>query len=103
MFGESAYSNTIFVPASTGIETRDAETVNVYPNPASEWLMIETVNRMPARIELFDAFGRRVMAGADLQANGTGYALDVRPLSPGVYRMRLVCGKQVIVKSILVR
>jgi photosystem II stability/assembly factor-like uncharacterized protein len=103
MFGESAYSNTIIVPASTGIETPEVEPVNVYPNPASDWLRIETGNRTPARIELFDAFGRLVMAHSSVQASGTGYSLDIRQLSPGAYRMRLVCGKQVIIKSILVR
>jgi hypothetical protein len=60
----------------------DAVPMRVLPNPTSEWLMVENMDRV-ARLEVFDLYGRRVA-----MANTTGDSvtdLNVSLFPPGMY------------------
>jgi hypothetical protein len=58
-----------------------------------------------ARLEVFDALGRRVavVAAGRLPAGAHGAAVDASDLRPGVYVMRLLADGEVAVRTLVVR
>jgi hypothetical protein len=73
---------------STGINDAEMAEVNldVFPNPASEFVTIETEGEVIEFIELFDLNGRRLVVD---NVNNTRYTLDRNNLQNGMYVMNL--------------
>ncbi|MDO8969293.1 MAG: T9SS type A sorting domain-containing protein, partial [Saprospiraceae bacterium] len=80
----------------------DIAPMRVSPNPTSEWLMVENMDRV-ARLEVFDLYGRRVAV-----ANTSGDSvtdLNVSLFPPGMYllngfdRSGALVGKAKFVKN----
>ncbi len=67
-------------PALTGNDP----TLQVYPNPARDYLTLAGAVPLGATADVFDALGRRVASQPVQQAQ-----LDTRALAPGVYVLRL--------------
>ncbi|HET9502413.1 MAG TPA: M1 family aminopeptidase [Hymenobacter sp.] len=67
-------------PALTG----DAPTLQVYPNPARDFLTLAGAVPLGTTADIFDALGRRVASQAVYQSQ-----LDTRTLAPSVYVLRL--------------
>ena len=57
----------------------------VYPNPAIDYLSIET-KEMVQRLEVYDALGRRAISKAPNQNN---FSLDISNLEKGIYILKL--------------
>ncbi len=54
---------------------------DLYPNPASQWLIIQTENSNPVEYRIVDAFGKTVMNGIFSKT----IRLDISHLVPGIY------------------
>lgn len=54
---------------------------DLYPNPASQWLIIQTENSNPVEYGIVDAFGKTVMNGIFSKT----ITLDISHLVPGIY------------------
>ena len=83
--------STVTLHLSVGLMVRDGDEggVTVWPNPASDRLLVRVSPEWDGKdkeILLFDSFGRVVMR-AGMDANRM--EMDVRPLAPGVYVLRL--------------
>ena len=59
---------------------------NVYPNPAGDYLMLETCGETITGIEVYDSWGTLVLARQGLPT----HRLDVSALKPGAYFLRIV-------------
>lgn len=70
------------IATSQKSETVNAETLKVFPNPASGWVNIENSNKI-SQIELFNSLGKKVLAKNNIDE--TSVHLDVAHLSTGVY------------------
>ena len=93
-------TNWLTVTANVGIdETADALQVNVYPNPASRYLNIESEAPM-SDVAVYNAVGQQVILH---QADGTSARLDLGSLATGTYTLRIngADGSQTIRKFIV--
>jgi trimeric autotransporter adhesin len=72
-----------------GIDENDEDVqVSVYPNPASEQLIIDNRQLKINQVEIFDVLGNRVLVYA-LKENYTSLSLDVSELTSGIYFLSL--------------
>ena len=79
-------TNWITVTANLGVDEVEALQVNIYPNPASRYLHIESADVM-ADIVVYNAVGQEVILHT---VNGTGATLDLGALATGNYTLRIV-------------
>lgn len=100
--GLSAYSNSILVANVLGVDTREIVPITIYPNPAKDVLRISIDNLSPKKLDLFDSFGRLVISESGFRRAGSGYEVDISRLQSGIYLMRLVAGKKIVVKKVVV-
>ena len=70
---------------SVGLEESAIDAMRVYPNPASDQLVVMLDSEAAQRIELLDATGRLVQAQRPATAQAT---LDVQALPAGTYVLR---------------
>lgn len=78
-------TNWITVTATVGIDEVEALQVNIYPNPASRYLNIESAEAM-AEVVLYNAVGQKVVSR---QINGNAIQLDLGNLATGTYTLRI--------------
>ncbi len=81
-------------------------TVNVYPNPATEYVYISYNNATgkQVRTSLFDIEGREVAVIADLSSQGTTNATyNVSALAKGQYIIRIQSENETITRSLTVK
>lgn len=71
--------------------------LSVYPNPASDYLQLETDYEQPIQFHLVDLSGKLINAGVWSQR----HAVDVRDLSAGPYALYFIA-KERMVKSVLI-
>ena len=71
--------------------------VHLWPNPVREVLNISMANRHPGivRISIIDPQGRTVLSETRAVVNGLA-ELPIRPLSDGLYTIRLESGVEVM-------
>ncbi|NNE69076.1 MAG: T9SS type A sorting domain-containing protein, partial [Rhodothermales bacterium] len=91
----SEVSNHIgeWIPANatwTAAEAPTAVSLEVYPNPASNYLRIRLERPTEARLGLYDLLGRRVRAWEALRASET--EISLQGLTSGVYVLRGTLG-----------
>lgn len=79
-------NNWITVTYNVGIDEVETLHVNIYPNPASRYLNIESAEGI-ANIVIYNTLGQQVMV-REVNANAT--QLDLGSLATGSYTMRMV-------------
>lgn len=74
---------------------KDEKTVHIYPNPATDKLIIESVNikEGPMEIDIYTSTGQLVKLNS-IRSTGTTHSIDVSNLSPGIYFMNIRMDKQ---------
>ena len=78
-------TNWITVTANVGIDEVEALQVNIYPNPASRYLNIESAEAM-TEVVLYNAVGQQVVSR---HIDGTAVQLDLSQLATGTYTLRV--------------
>jgi len=68
-----------------GVEKTDLSPFKIYPNPASEYLTIQSAGGLLGTIQIFDAQGKMVV---EKRITDSSADIDVREFSPGVYLVR---------------
>ena len=77
----------------------EANNINIYPNPVSDRLYIETLTQTLTQIEIYDVYGRlQDYKTTRLQGN---VAIDVENLKSGIYFVKINTEKGNIVKRII--
>jgi hypothetical protein len=86
----TSYSNTISIAVSQTKPTAVNELKNqigLYPNPASERLILQNVNS--CKYEIYDASGRIVLNGQSKQS-GSNQQIDISKLNDGVFSLKVL-------------
>ncbi|MBQ8704103.1 MAG: T9SS type A sorting domain-containing protein [Bacteroidales bacterium] len=78
-------TNWITVTATVGIDDVETLHVNIYPNPASRYLNIESAEAM-TEVELYNTVGQKVVSR---HIDGTAVQLDLGQLATGTYTLRI--------------
>ena len=68
------------VTAYNDVEEVEAMNMTVYPNPATDYIMVNAQN--PVSVDIFDMTGRLVLTSTESK-------IDVRNLETGVYFVRV--------------
>lgn len=84
-YGAPVYIDDIDLHHSTGISDESLETVNIYPNPASNAIHVTTDEEMTA-VEIFNMMGQRVSNSSEY---GTNALINTSMLTPGNYILRI--------------
>ena len=69
-------------PAHTSVIAHENPTLRVYPNPATDFLHIESDQPLN-HIVVYDSYGRLVLSVGNVNKNST--IINTKTLSPGVY------------------
>lgn len=78
-----------------GMEENAASHINVFPNPTSDFIQIES-DQMLGNVEIYDMGGRKVM---DMVANEMKVSLDISQLNRGMYVLKLGKTMRKIIKQ----
>ncbi len=73
--------------------------LSIYPNPAKDYLFVETSSLQNAQIEIFDAIGKRISKQQFLQSNK--YRVNLQGLKKGIYYIRIFIDNQYLTKKII--
>lgn len=92
-------NNWITITYNVGIDENEAVNVNLYPNPASRYLNVESAEGLKG-IVIYNAIGQQVMTNTE---DGNRITLDLGSLASGNYTMRITAanGEQVTRKFIV--
>jgi hypothetical protein len=85
------------VSVENGVNDAIAFNVNVYPNPASDYVIIE--NAENTSITVYNIIGRMLSSVNSMQSN---YTLNLNNYSRGTYFVRVQKGKQLVTKKITI-
>ncbi len=80
-----------------------AQLVNVYPNPASDWLWMQFSEKMSSeiwKISLFNVNGQEVK---QMMAQGNLVSMDIQGLAPGIYFIRIWNGDFSLSRKLLIQ
>lgn len=75
---------------------------NVYPNPVTEQLRLQSDYTGAVRVQCFDLSGKAVTASHSF-ANANNAAVDVRGLAAGTYLLKLVADESVCWKKVVIK
>ncbi len=90
--GSSDPSNTDEACFLVGMDDLDAAGIKIYPNPAHDFIAIETAGQVE-QISIYNSTGAKVFAisqGTTSSCTLTMERLDVSPFSPGIYTIRII-------------
>ena len=79
------------------VEELDMESIQIFPNPASDVLYLENVDA--AEISIYDGFGALVL---HVRSNNQHLRIDISHFSPGAYLVQIKKNQNIISKKILI-
>jgi hypothetical protein len=77
----------------TGIKENPSNKINIYPNPASDIITINTGTLQDVEIELFDIAGRKLLQQKSIGINSS---IDVSGLTTGIYVCQVSYNSRII-------
>ncbi len=84
----------------TGVDDPvDPDQVNVYPNPATDKVWVQSIDKPVGRVTLFDLMGKTMLS---MEPADDTFSMDLSGLPAGVYLLGLEMGKTWVTKRILV-
>jgi len=100
-FAAGSGANSVFVaPAGAGIaEAEDKSTVQVYPNPTSGILRIESGELRVKNVELFDVYGKEILSFVSFMFPET--VINISHLPVGVYFAKITTETGEVIKKVL--
>lgn len=90
-------NDSFIVNAFVGINELADYAITVYPNPVSDYLVVESKKGNVTGIKLMDASGKVI---SDLTKSGNMFTVDVRQLAKGMYRLAITTTNGIIVSAI---
>lgn len=88
-----------YVNITLGIENQEEINLNIYPNPVSSILTIESDQKINGTITIYDVNGKLIKTVKDY---GNTIIIDVSAFENGIYFLNFEIGDQLIVKRFLV-
>ena len=94
---------TFEISIEVGMEETQAVNFEVYPNPATEQVLVAFENNSTGTLNILDATGRLVYTQTFNEAGSVVLPVNVSMLSSGSYTVQLINAEQVGVKRLLIR
>ncbi|MEP7263486.1 MAG: T9SS type A sorting domain-containing protein [Bacteroidota bacterium] len=91
------YMSDPYIVSSVGIAEWSADGIIIYPNPASEIMMISGNEKTETFPEIYNSFGQK--SECNIHKDGKQFYLDVSSLSPGVYFVIVNSSEKIVRKS----
>jgi hypothetical protein len=101
--GNCSSTATFEIAIEVGIEEANKMSFEVYPNPASEQVIVAFENNTSASLHILDATGRLVYTQQINEVGAMLLPVDVSELASGSYTVQLINANQVGVKHLLIR
>jgi hypothetical protein len=101
--GNCSSTATFEIAIEVGIEEANKISFEVYPNPASEQVIVAFENNTSASLHILDATGRLVYTQQINEVGAMLLPVDVSELASGSYTVQLINANQVGVKHLLIR
>ncbi len=76
---------------STGIQDITINQLLIFPNPASEFILLENLNVRVDQLEIVNPVGELVYSGSQV-----GSEIDISQLPNGIYQLRVIAGNQIL-------
>lgn len=93
---------SILVTDTYGIDQFQPSDVEVYPNPAKDWVFLKSIHSLNQfQFKIYDATGRSVYIGSGIKTD-KGYQIPVHDLSSGVYQLEISDGNGSLVKQLVI-
>ncbi|MDR2683379.1 MAG: T9SS type A sorting domain-containing protein, partial [Dysgonamonadaceae bacterium] len=92
-------SGTIKVVSATGILPVENNTLRIYPNPASDFIVVELSGASTAKVEILTSTGNRVLS-QEISSSGK---MDISTLPKGLYLLRVNTGGKFYTEKIVKR
>lgn len=90
-----AVDNLSIQGSITGVENQSGESLQIYPNPAKEHIVVR-LPQVNTRVEILDAAGRVFKS---IVANESQIEIDVRDFPSGIYFLKAIDGKSVATRK----
>jgi hypothetical protein len=95
-------TNKLVVKLVTGIEPGIRYAVNAYPNPATEYVFIETADiDQGSKLKILDVSGKFMKIPELLYLNKLMFKIDISDMSAGIYYLQIDNGLRCITKRIV--
>jgi hypothetical protein len=101
--GNCTSTATFEISIEVGMEETQAINFEVYPNPATEQVLVAFENNSTGTLNILDATGRLVYTKTCNEVGSVLLPVDVSMLSSGSYTVQLINAEQVGVKRLLIR
>ena len=80
-----------------GVEENEEVTISVYPNPAHDFIRVETMCTSSVQgVELYSVTGQMVLSSTETEIN-------VSDLNPGMYIIRVNCGDSIFTERVIIK
>jgi hypothetical protein len=88
--------NAVMCSGSAIEENNEINEINIYPNPAQDFVIVDGIEKENFTVDIFDALGNRVIHLLNKRM------IDISNLNSGVYIVSINCDQVHFRKSILV-
>lgn len=93
-------ANDIVLVSQVGMQENQLENIKVYPNPASNFVTIESANQFNANILILDTRGALVK---QFNLTNTSERIDVSDLSNGIYHIRVISSEGLVQYKLVIQ
>jgi len=90
---------TVTIIPFSSIDEITPSQLKIYPNPANDFIVLESTGESILCVEMFDISGRLVKKTT---VNTEQYTLQVPDLNPGIYFIRISSSRHIVVRKIVV-
>ncbi len=87
----------VLIPTQVSKSRTDNITIDVYPNPAKDYCIIQNNDQGTYELEVYNSMGERVYSA---QIDNNHYRYDVSSLSSGVYLMKFILGNSRVTRRL---
>ncbi|QHI34830.1 hypothetical protein IMCC3317_01740 [Kordia antarctica] len=90
---------TVTEGSTLGINEENAEKFSVYPNPASDYIVVSTTLSQPYTVTIFDSLGKQVLFQKQQNMQAT---IDVSNISSGIFFLEIRTEKSKTVQKVVI-
>lgn len=104
-YGNNLFVDNINVAEKVSIIELENSRVAIYPNPASEYLMIQLFNHPDdqIKIQIYSVTGSILLDNTYAMNNSSSFSIPVRDLPEGIYLLNLITRNQSVTKTFVIQ
>ncbi len=100
--GRGLFTGTFNLDPTSSTSTVESSSFNVYPNPSSGDLFVESSSMLPLTFSVYSTSGQLILENTTFEAS-TRKAIDLHKLKPGMYMVDIQQGNNRVSKKIVIQ